>query len=464
MSSSKVASLKLEFLVVGGGLAGFGVAYALSKAGHKVKVFERQPSLGMPAGGLRVPPNMSKILRAWAGAEKLDKISVLNIGTPWHNLETGEKMGFAEWRPAVMQETGGAFLMMKHEDVHRLLYDLAVSKGAEVIFNANVTAVTPGEPKPSITLASGEVHTADIVIGADGPNSFVRKTVLVDDPPEGQASGYSVLGAIIPGEAMSKDSDLAPWLAVDEWPIFMGNSRSMCGHPVSAKKEFAVQLYWPDEDSGPEECSADWFDVLTAGDIRLETCGPNLMSDSLKRLLEMAPHFVRTRWLEYPEKFDYWSDESGRIVLLGEAAHPWFPGGTHPAAMALEDAAVFAALFSRLRREDQIGAFVSAYQEIRENRTVEVRRMDVSNAALVRMPPGPERDQRDESIRHARGEWDEGLLQKEFEGVAALFGYEALDAADEWWVNWGRFQHSDDNREEVDFGVQSHMTNGISSA
>ena len=107
------------------------------------------------------------------------------------------------------------------------------------------------------------------------------------------------------------------------------------------------------------------------------------------------------------------------------------PGGTHGPAMALEDAAVFAALFSRLRREEQIGAFISAYQEIREARTVEVRRMDVSNAALVRMPPGPERDQRDESIRHARGEWNDGdELQREFEGVAALFGYEALDAAD----------------------------------
>ena len=98
--------------------------------------------------------------------------------------------------------------------------------------------------------------------------------------------------------------------------------------------------------------------------------------------------------------------------------------------MALEDAAVFAALFSRLRREEQIGTFVSAYQEIRERRTVKVRRMDVSNAAMVRMPPGPERDSRDESIRHARGEWDDGVLQQEFEGVAALFCYEALDAAD----------------------------------
>lgn len=53
----------------------------------------------------------------------------------------------------------------------------------------------------------------------------------------------------------------------------------------------------------------------------------NLSSDSVKKLLKMTPSFVRTRWLEYPEKFDYWSDESGRVVLLGESAHPWFVSG-----------------------------------------------------------------------------------------------------------------------------------------
>ena len=50
----------------------------------------------------------------------------------------------------------------------------------------------------------------------------------------------------------------------------------------------------------------------------------NSSSDSVKKLLTMTPSFVRTRWLEYPEKFDYWSDESGRVLLIGEAAHPWF--------------------------------------------------------------------------------------------------------------------------------------------
>ena len=77
----------------GTGIAGFGVAYGLSKAGHKVKVFEKQPALGFPAGGLRCPPNMSKILKAWAGPEELAKITVLNVGTPWHNCECSVRRG-----------------------------------------------------------------------------------------------------------------------------------------------------------------------------------------------------------------------------------------------------------------------------------------------------------------------------------------------------------------------------------
>ena len=79
-----------------------------------------------------------------------------------------------------------------------------------------MTAVTPGEPRPSITLASGEVIEADVVIGADGPNSFVRETVLGEDNEPGNISGYSCLGGIIPGEEMEKDSELAAWLNADE--------------------------------------------------------------------------------------------------------------------------------------------------------------------------------------------------------------------------------------------------------
>ena len=43
--------------------------------------------------------------------------------------------------------------------------------------------------------------------------------------------------------------------------------------PQAGKKEFAVQLYWPDEDSGPEESTADWFDVVPTEEIKMDDCG-----------------------------------------------------------------------------------------------------------------------------------------------------------------------------------------------
>lgn len=47
------------------------------------------------------------------------------------------------------------------------------------------------------------------------------------------------------------------------------------------------------------------------------------VAHSIKRVVDLAPRLVKTKWMKR-EKVEYWSDESGRIVLVGEAAHPWF--------------------------------------------------------------------------------------------------------------------------------------------
>ena len=43
-------------------------------------------------------------------------------------------------------------------------------------------------------------------------------------------------------------------------------------------------------------------------------------------------------------------------------------------------------------------------------------------------------------MRRQLQEWDEGMLKASFEEIAEIFGYDAGDAAEEWWINWGRFQ------------------------
>lgn len=96
--------------------------------------------------------------------------------------------------------------VVQHEDVHRLLYDLAVKAGAEIIFGAQVAGVTPSEEMPSITLANGETHRADVIIAADGPNSFIRGMIL-----EGEESprpeGHTIFGGIIPAADMQDDEE-----------------------------------------------------------------------------------------------------------------------------------------------------------------------------------------------------------------------------------------------------------------
>lgn len=105
------------------------------------------------------------------------------------------------------------------------------------------------------------------------------------------------------------------------------------------------------------------------------------------------------------------------------------PGGTYGAAMALEDAVVLGTLFSHLSSWDQVSTFLNAYQEIRQERTTFVNNMDISNAAFVRLPPGPQCDARNANISLAVDDWNDEAIRREFEGLVGLFGYEAEDAA-----------------------------------
>ena len=106
-------------------------------------------------------------------------------------------------------------MALQHEDAHRLVHGLAVSAGAKIRFGAAVTKVTPGDPRPSVTLSTGEVLTADIVIGADGPRSMIREVVL-ERENEADPTGITVFGACIPGSEMEKDPELAQMLHAQE--------------------------------------------------------------------------------------------------------------------------------------------------------------------------------------------------------------------------------------------------------
>ena len=95
------------------------------------------------------------------------------------------------------------------------MHRLATQAGAQVDFGVTVQEVQPGDPRPQVILADGRTLIADIIIGADGPASIVRKTVL-DEDDEAEPSGYTAFGGIIPASQLMQDPELAKLLQSSE--------------------------------------------------------------------------------------------------------------------------------------------------------------------------------------------------------------------------------------------------------
>ena len=103
---------------------------------------------------------------------------------------------------------------------------------------------------------------------------------------------------------------------------------------------------------------------------------------------------------------------------------------------------VLGSLLSHLRTLDQLPSLLNAYEEIRRQRCTAIVAADIGTAKTMSLPPGPEADARDANMRQTLNVMGEGTLKAQFEEFAEIFCYDAGDAAEEWWINWGRFHEN----------------------
>ena len=108
--------------------------------------------------------------------------------------------------------------MLQRDDLVRILYKLAIDAGAKVDFHTEVTSIHQGSdavPNPSVTLSTGDVLTADIIVGADGYNSMVRE-VVTEEEDCAQPGGMTLYTGVVDAAGMLKDSELRPYALSDE--------------------------------------------------------------------------------------------------------------------------------------------------------------------------------------------------------------------------------------------------------
>ncbi|TFY56830.1 hypothetical protein EVJ58_g7408 [Rhodofomes roseus] len=415
------APLRIRFLVVGG---------ALARVGHEVAVLEKDDGQSNSGHhGIRIPPNMTKILSNWGLKPQLQDVGLVSRILLFSRLENEELLGTQVWDYEVLKEMRGEFLLTTHAELHRILSDAAVAHGVNIRYDAQVVSIDPDLGQ--VRLASGDTLSADVIIGADGETGISRD-VLVGQHDRGTPVGMSVIHATFSTTIATKEMPDAIRQAVDleDNVIFagFGNGCGAAAWPIHQRKEVALEFILRDPAT-----EGTWGDAPCTDLSALvpSPCDPR------------ATNAVRTVIKDY-SPLESWVHDSARFVVIGQAAHAFPAIAVQAVAMAVEDAAVLGKLFCHLSSRDQISSFLWAFQDIRQKRCATLHQVELGYIWFMTLQDGPHQQARDEGLKE-RYRAGKNVMSAEdgeeetpqWRDVRATFDYDCEDHADDWWVQWG---------------------------
>ncbi|KAI1148119.1 FAD binding domain-containing protein [Nemania diffusa] len=406
----------LSVLVIGCGLSGLASALALGQAGHRVTVFERSAQLQEIGAGIQLSPNATRLLRQWGVLDEvLRHADRPEAGTFRSRTGVVVSQSPPVVHPKLVSDES-PYVVVHRADLLKALLSGTTKLPIEIKLGSEVTDVDFNTP--SITLASGETYEADMVLGADGERSRCRGWLL-GRPDAPFSPGDVVYRVSIPTKGITKDSiawDLVRRSAVNFW---MGSGGHVVSYPIQRDMLNIVLIYAEGHSAedvmyGPQRTGVEEFRRRIAG------------WDPVLHELIGVQGSVCTKWTLFQiHEATQWRHESGRFVLIGDAAHAILPCLAQGAAQAFEDAGVLGGIFSQAIGRDQIPEALRVFEEVRRPRASFVRHRTLEQKAKFALADGPDQQNRD--ARFLEGE-DYALYER-------LWTYDAAERGRQAWDN-----------------------------
>ena len=342
--------MPLSTIVVGGGIGGLSLARELDRRGLAAVVLERAPKLATVGAGIIMNPNAMAVLEANGLAER-----VRSHSAPYLTRDTfdhrGRRLATRDYRPlyAAGRLAIGALCHRAH--LHECLYD-GLPPGS-VHLDTRIVALDAGLDGVRVETDRGEVFTGDVLIGADGIRSTVRARFL--GPNEPVYLGYRSHRFVVPnGDGL------------EHFTEFLGRGLRVGLVPIGGG-----QLYVWTTFNSPRESRAWALDSVEA----LRALFTEIADPRVRRAfgeLESADGVVCTDIEEVRQAG--WA--SGRVALLGDAAHALTPNMGQGAGMAMEDAVILAEELVRAsRREADVPEALARYVARRRRRVDTIVRL-----------------------------------------------------------------------------------------
>jgi len=377
--------------IIGGGLAGLAAANALARFGFEVEVFEQSRALGEIGAGISISSQAVKALRGIGVGEKLAAVGNASEGIQTRHMQTGEPL---EFRPSPASRYGAP-----HYFVHRADLLNALASGldpATLRLDHRLTALEEGQSGVTLTFANGVTRQADIVIGADGVHSVIRRALYGDDNPT--YTGQSVWRALLKGSDVPPEV-LEPSGSTQWW----GPGCHLVSYYLRGREVVNV-VTQEDTDKWVEE---GWSIAGDPDEMRASFPNPE---PRLKTLLGLVTQCSKWGLFTRPLTHDW---GRGRIQLIGDAAHAMLPNAGQGAAQSFEDAYTLARWLDAERNDP-----TEALRQFRRIRIPRVHGVQRTSLAAARMKHMRDRDVQKDRLAKAGGNIGFGWIW-EYDPVAS---------------------------------------------
>ena len=349
----------MKVVVVGGGIGGLGAAIACALRGCAVSVLERAEALTEVGAGLQISPNGWRVLQAMGVTPLLADTVFEPEAIEMRIGVTGRQVFRLPMRGYAQDRWGAPFMHVHRADLVTALTErLAMLASDAVRTGAAGRSYTPDG---TVQLEAGETLKADLVIGADGLHSVIRKQMLGPDAP--RYTGNVAWRAVVPMDALGAD---APPPTACVW---VGDGR----HAVTTRLRAGTLANFVGMVEQAEPAEEDWRSTGTAAEAAADFAG---WHPTITRIIEQAGEMHR--WALFDRApLPRWHD--GCVTLLGDAAHPMLPSMAQGAVQALEDAWCLAGLVTSAT---SIETSLAQYHALRIDRTARIQRGSAANARM----------------------------------------------------------------------------------
>lgn len=351
----------LKVLIAGSGIGGMAAALSLLRRGYDVEVYEQAPELGEVGAGVQISPNGSRALDALGVFETLKAASCAPRRKEFRLWNTGRAWPMFDLGPEAIEKYGYPYLTVYRPDLLATLIDAVRAIKPDAVHLAKaVNNIDVREDGVTLYFADGTHAQGDLLVGADGVKSTVRRCLFGDD--EAQFTGMIAWRAVIPMDRLPERlRDMLGWTWIGpgghlvNYPLRGGKLMNMIG--TIERDDWQVESWYTQGSN--EECARDF-----AG-----------WHEDVQTLIRAAPSVMKWAFMERAPR-QTWS--VGRATLLGDACHATLPFLAQGAVMSIEDGVVLGRCLDKYA--DPVEA-LHRYEQARVERTSAMVRGAKENTA-----------------------------------------------------------------------------------